>query len=56
MLETPSTDTQHQKKTAKKTPKKCTDSNIVLLITIIQQIMMGLQIADAEQDRCALTA
>jgi hypothetical protein len=35
MLESPPTDTHHQKNTAKQVPEKCTDSNTITLITTV---------------------
>jgi hypothetical protein len=51
MLEPPITDNMHQKDTAQQAPEKCTDSNMVTLITTVQQITMGLWTADMEEDR-----
>jgi len=43
---TPPADTHHQK-----TADKCTDGDMVTLITAVQQIITGLQTADTDQDR-----
>jgi hypothetical protein len=54
MLETSTADTHHQKNNAKQAPEKCTNGNMVTLITTVQQIMTDLQTADTEEDRFAV--
>jgi hypothetical protein len=50
VLETPPADTPRQKNTA----DKCTDGDMVTLITSYQQIMAGLKTADTEEVRFAV--
>jgi len=54
VLESPPTDTDYQKNTIKKGPKKCIDGNMVTLITTVQQITTGLQAAHTEKNKYAL--
>jgi hypothetical protein len=53
VLKTPPADT-HRQNTAEQAADKCTDGDMVTLITTDQQIMTGLQTADTEEDRSAL--
>jgi hypothetical protein len=50
----PQTDTYHQKKTAEQAAYKCTDGDMVTLMTTGQQIVTDLQTADTEEDRSAV--
>jgi hypothetical protein len=54
VLKTSPTDTHRQKNTAEQAANKCTDGDMVTLITTVQQIMTGLQTADTEEDRFAV--
>jgi len=54
VIETLPTDTHRQVNTAGQAPEKCTDGDMVILITTVQQIMTGLQTADTKEYRSAL--
>jgi len=51
MLAAPLADTNSQKNTSRQAADKCTDGDMVILMTTVQQIMTGLQTVDTEQDR-----
>jgi len=53
-VETPPAHTHRQKNRAETAPENYTEGDMVMLITIVQQIMTGLQTADTEEDRFAL--
>jgi hypothetical protein len=53
VLEAPA-DTHRQKNTAEQATDKWTDGGMVTLMTTVQQVMMGLQTADTEEDRFAV--
>jgi hypothetical protein len=52
-LEAPA-DTHRQKNTAEQAADKWTDGGTVTLMTTVQQVMMGLQTSDTEEDRFAV--
>jgi hypothetical protein len=54
VLETPPADTHLQKNTAEQAADKCTDTDVVTLITTVQQIMTGPQTANTEENSFAV--
>jgi hypothetical protein len=49
VLEAAPADTHHQKHTAEQALEKCTDVDMITLMTTVQQIMTGLQTAATEE-------